>query len=148
MSGGGWPSLSLSFQHSRLPRPCHCVLCSDRAGNLTLNPNLRHDSHPPPLSRGPLRLDFYHPFRPGKIVTKAAPRPILRFLHESSFHGIAMDVAQLLNAFGLAPNIEIVIPRLPEYASFRPAQLVRHDLFEHLQRDRELGSFWFGDPLM
>jgi len=69
---------------------------------LTLNHNLRHGSHPFPLSRSPLRLDFYHPFRPGKIVTKAAPRPILRFLHEFSFHGIAMDVAQLLNAFGLA----------------------------------------------
>src|SRR2546430_7916955 len=75
---------------------------AEGAGNLTLNHNLRHDHHPLPLSRGPLRLDFYHPFRPGKIVTKAAPRPMLRFLHEFSFHGIAMDVAQLLNAFGLA----------------------------------------------
>ena len=93
------------FQHSGLPRPCHSAqraLCSDRAGNLTLDHNLQHDSQPRPLSRRPLRLDFYHPFRPGKIVTKAAPRPILRFLHEFSFHGIAMDVAQLLNAFGLA----------------------------------------------
>jgi len=26
--------------------------------------------------------------------------------------------------------------------------LVRHVLFEHLQRDRELGSFWFGDQQM
>ena len=85
------------FQHSGLPRPCHSAqraLCSDRAGNLTLDHNLRHDSQPLPLSRRPLRLDFYHPFRPGKIVTKAAPRPMLRFLHEFSFHGIAMDVAR------------------------------------------------------
>jgi hypothetical protein len=98
---------------SRVLRPCPCVRCRVRAGNLTSG-NLRHNSELLSLPRGPLRLNFHHSFHSRKIVPEAAPRPLLRTRHQSSPHRIAMDVAQLVDSLGFAPNIEVVVSRLPE----------------------------------
>src|SRR5580704_15119651 len=78
-------------------------------------------------------------------MTKAAPRPQFRARHQPSIHGIAMDVSQLLDALGFAPDIEIVVARLPERPALGLAQLPRNILLEHLQRQRELRSFRLGD---
>ena len=115
---------------SRVPRPCRCVLCRDRAGNLT-SCNLRHNSELLPLPRGPLRLNFHHSLNSRKIVTEAAPSPLLRTRHQSSLHRIAMDVAQLLDSLGFAPNIEVVVSRLPERSALHLAQLTGDILLQH-----------------
>ena len=42
--GHGRSAGSITFRlelQQRVPRPCHCVLCRDRAGNLTLHPRFR-----------------------------------------------------------------------------------------------------------
>ncbi len=57
---------------SRMPRPCLCVFCRDRAGNLTpYNP--RHNPELFPLPGSPLRLNLHHILDPGNIMTKTAP---------------------------------------------------------------------------
>ncbi len=55
-----------------------------------------------------------------------------------------MNVAQLLDAFGFAPHIEVVITREPERPTLRLAQLPRDVLLEHLQRDREFRPLRLG----
>ncbi len=55
-----------------------------------------------------------------------------------------MDVAQLLNAFGFAPDIEVVITREPERPTLRLAQLPSYVLLEHLQRDRKFRPLRLG----
>ena len=55
-----------------------------------------------------------------------------------------MNVAQLLDALGFAPNIKIIVAGLPEGTAFGFAQLAGNILLEHLQRERELRSFRFG----
>ena len=52
-------------------------------------------------------------FFPESITPIAAPRPLLRFLHQPPRHGIAVHVAQLLDALARRPDIEIIEPLLP-----------------------------------
>jgi len=47
-------------------------------------------------------------------VTKATPRPILGAFHQAAIYRIAMNVAQLLDAFALAEDNKIIEPPLPE----------------------------------
>jgi len=56
-----------------------------------------------------------------------------------------MDVAQLLDPLGFAPHVEIVVARLPERRAFGAPQLLRGDLLQHLQRDRQPPAFGFAD---
>src|SRR6266496_2860807 len=50
------------------------------------------------------------------IPAEAAPRPLLRFQHQSPFHGVAMHVSQLLDPLGFATNHKVVITLLPDVA--------------------------------
>lgn len=56
-----------------------------------------------------------------------------------------MDIAQLLDALGLAPDIEIVIARLPEGSAFDRTKFARCVLLEHLKRDGEPATLRFAD---
>ena len=78
-------------------------------------------------------------------MAEAAPRPILGALDQGSFHGIAVDVAQLLDSLVVGPHVEIVVAGLPERAAFRWSELVGCVLLEHLQRFRESAALWFAD---
>ena len=73
-----------------------------------------HETHLFSPARRPLRFDLDNPFHPRCIVNKATPFPILWGFHQSSLYRIAVDVAQLLDAFRLAPYGKIVIADLPE----------------------------------
>src|SRR5579863_3427660 len=64
--------------------------------------------------RRPLRSDLYRPLCARQIVAEAAPGPVFWLVHQSTGHRVAMNIAQLLHEFLLAPHIEVVIPRLPE----------------------------------
>ena len=100
----------------RLPHPSR-VLCG-RMGF-----RQEHDTSLFSPSRRPLRFDLDNPFRPRCIVNKAAPFPILWPLDQSSFHRIAMDVAQLIDAFRFGPYRKIVVADLPELRERFGAQL-------------------------
>ena len=133
--GGAGPP----FHSSKLPRvPRSCRAFCDRAGILTSYPH--HDSHLFSLPRRPLRLNLHHSFNPRKIVTKTAPRPILRTLRQTALYRITVHVTQLLDPLGLAPDIEVVISRLPQQTALGRAQAPRYILLEHLQRDGKLGA--------
>jgi len=55
-----------------------------------------------------------------------------------------VNVAQLLNVFSFAPDIEIIISRLPERMACLPhTQFPGDDLLQHLQRNRQRSSFGF-----
>ena len=56
-----------------------------------------------------------------------------------------MDVAQLLDAFRFRPYGKIVIADLPKTRKMFRTQLLRRDLLEHLDRDRQFRAFWFTD---
>jgi len=95
-------------------------------------------------ARRPLGLDLHDAFDSRDIVTKAAPRPLLGACHQSSTHRITVDVAQLLDAFGLAPDVEVVVTREPERSTLELAQLPSHVLLEHLHGDREFRPLRLG----
>src|SRR5438132_4137846 len=62
----------------------------------------------------PLRFEFYRTCFSSRVMTEAAPLPVLRTFDESALHGISMDVAKLLHELLLAPDIEVVVAGLPE----------------------------------
>jgi hypothetical protein len=47
------------------------------------------------------------------IVSKTAPRPLLRFQHKSPLYRVAVDVAEFLHSLGVAPDYEIIKSPLP-----------------------------------
>jgi hypothetical protein len=49
-------------------------------------------------------------------VTKTAPGPSLRSCHQGSRHRILVHVSQLFLSLVRAPNVEVVVARLPEWA--------------------------------
>ena len=90
-----------------------------------------------PFSGRPPGLDFDCAINPEKVMTGAAPLPVFRVLAQSTFHRVAMDVAQLFDALVLAPYVEVVVAGLPETACRALGNdLMGCDLFEHLKRCR------------
>src|SRR5579864_3282438 len=114
---GGWPILSESRFLTRLPHPSR-AFCG-RVGS-----SHEHHTHLFSPPRCPLRFDLDSPFRPRRIVNKTTPFPVLRPLHQSSLYRIAMDVAQLLDAFCFAPYGKIVIADLPKAREMLRTQLL------------------------
>src|SRR5450631_1886448 len=91
----------------------------------------------------PPRSNFNHSFFSRDIVTITAPGPVFRSLDEPSCDRITVDVFQLLCAFGATPDIEIVIPWLPEvFATSDEAP--RDGLFQGFQRSSEYCALRFG----
>src|ERR1700756_2401625 len=103
----GWPMLSESRSLRGLPHPSRAFCGRVGSGH-------EHDTHPLSPPRRPLRFDLDNPFRPRRIVNKAAPFPILRPRHQSSLHRVTMNVAKLLDAFGFAPYRKIIVADLPK----------------------------------
>ena len=78
-------------------------------------------------------------------MPETAPGPLLRALYESSSDRVAMNIAQLLGLFGVAPHVEIVVAGLPERAAFGAAQSAGNVLLQHLQCDGKFGSLRLGE---
>ena len=91
------------------------------------------DSHLLALYCCPLGLDLDDPFFAVEIMSETAPGPVLRFLHQSAFYGVAVYVAQLFDALALAPDIEVVVPALPEMC-VRKADHASDSLLERLDQ--------------
>ena len=113
----GWRMLSESRSLRGLPHPSRAFCGRVGSGH-------EHDSHPFSPPRGPLRFDLDNAFRPRSIMNKAAPVPMLRPLHQSALHRVAMDVPQLLDAFRFRPYGKIVIADLPKAGKMFRAQLL------------------------
>ena len=77
-------------------------------------------------SSRPMRFNFHHSTLARRVMAEAAPLPVLWFFHQSALNGIAMDITKLLDKLAVAPNVEIVIPRLPERI-FRPQRQPARD---------------------
>jgi len=75
-------------------------------------------------------------------MPKTGPRPIFRFLNQSALDRIAVHVAQLLHPLLFVVNVEIVVPRLPEWPL--PA-LNRHRQFQRLNCFAQKCFLWFTD---
>jgi hypothetical protein len=78
-------------------------------------------------------------------MPKTTPLPIFRALGESTVNRISVDVPQLLDSFGVAPYVEVVITRLPERRSFYHTKFARGILLKHLQRDGQFAALRFTD---
>src|SRR5436305_1910459 len=76
-------------------------------------PHKRH-AHSLSASSDPLLYNLHHTGLACHIMTKAAPRPVLRTLHETACDGILMNVSKLLGVFLLRPNVEVVVALLPK----------------------------------
>src|SRR5579863_6318184 len=110
-------------------------------------------------------LLFVHQHRAtliASVVAKAAPRPLLRFEHESARDRIAMHVAQFLNPLRFSEDYEVIktaLPNMPFHQGCIPQaalsrvvvstkfslQAARKALFERLHDDGWVGSFRLAD---
>lgn len=50
----------------------------------------------------------------GGPVAEAGPDVVFGFLDETAGHGVAMDVAELLDEFSVGEDVEVVVAGLPE----------------------------------
>lgn len=75
-------------------------------GGLSRDPNLH-------LQYGPI-IHHHRPSFSLSIGPEAAPLPLVGSFHQPALDGVAVNVAQLLNALARAPHIEVVEAPLPE----------------------------------
>jgi hypothetical protein len=92
-----------------------------------------------------------------RVEAEAAPLPLARLEHQSALHWVAVDVAQLFDAFAFAPYVEIVETLLPDrFGSRIPErglrwgrfELAGEALFDNFHDDRGVADFGFGDEQM
>jgi hypothetical protein len=50
----------------------------------------------------------------GRPVVEAAPRVVLKLRYHAACDGIAVNVSELLDEFGIGEDIEVVVAGLPE----------------------------------
>jgi len=65
---------------------------------------------------------FVHHHRPRfsvSIVAKTAPRPLLRFKHQTAFHRILVRVAQFLEPLIFRPYDKVIETRPPDMSVFQ-----------------------------
>jgi hypothetical protein len=125
-----------------------------------------------PLPRTHGRLDFDGLDFSGRVVTVAAPQPVLGVGRQSTDDRIAVDVLEFFDALLLGANVEIVIASLPELPGSRESQvfkisgcpilfpllekggienlpgLMRHPLFQNLESLSDVTDLWIGNQEM
>ena len=99
------------------------------------------------------------------VVSKTAPRPLLRFQRQSALYWVAVDVAEFFQPFRVAPDYEIIkssLPHvsfgehfIPEFALGRMAtplqtfqKLAREALLQHLYHGRWRARLRLADQQM
>jgi hypothetical protein len=105
------------------------------------------------FQHGPV-VDPNRPALPISVIAEAAPAPLLGLFHQPAFYRVAMNVAQLLNALVLAPDIVVVKPAQPNVHWLRLVAVVgRADgqdsagepELQCLHDDRRIAFFRFAD---
>jgi len=107
-----------------------------------------HHAHALPLTRRPLALDFHPAFATRCPLAKTAPCPTLRARAQPPPQRVAVNIAQFLHSFLLAPYRKIVVPHLPKARQIAWAQLARSDLLKHLHYHRKFASLRLTDQQM
>src|SRR6185437_7373404 len=77
-------------------------------------------------------------------VAIAAPWPVFGIFDESAGDGIAVNVAKLLDEFGLGEDVEVVVIELPEAGPFA-FELFRCPGFECAEDGAQAGLWWFAE---
>ena len=67
----------------------------------------------------PMGFDFDPRFFACEPVAVTAPWPVFRFVDQATRDRIAVDIAKLLDQFGLRDDVEIVITALPQLRPIR-----------------------------
>ena len=101
-----------------------------------------------PFRRSPLRFDLNSSIAADGPLAKAAPFPIIRPNSEPALHRIAMKISQLLNSLLFTPHRKIVVANLPKASEICRPESARGNLFEHLNRHREIAALWLGHQQM
>ncbi len=113
-TAAGGPAFDPPIQAQKwVPRPC--VFCKGGYDAPTAGDFSSILCHP--ISKRNLSPSFIHLHGScfaQQIMPITAPSPLLRRLHQSSFHRIAMHVPQLLHPLLRRPHIEVIETRLPE----------------------------------
>ncbi len=99
-------------------------------------------------SCGPLGFNLDEALFPGRVVTEAAPGPVLGTRHQSAMHRIPMNVAKLLDELALTPDIEIVVARFPKRLVCTKSKPPRDTLFQGFQRLRQRAALRFVEQQM
>jgi hypothetical protein len=107
-------------------------------------------------------IDSHGAFSSESITSIAAPRPLLRLLHQATGNGIAVHIAKLLDPLARRPHIEIVEASLPHVfgldrkvllcsnsaSANRLQNAARESLFDRLHHPRWIPLFRFADQQM
>jgi hypothetical protein len=64
-----------------------------------------------------VRFDFDRAGFAGLPVEEAAPTPVFGLFDEAAFDGVAVDVLEFLDEFGLSKDVEVVVAGLPEFGA-------------------------------
>ena len=96
----------------------------------------------------PVRFNLYAARQPRCVVPETRPHPVLRLFNQPPQYRIAVHVAQLFDSLLFAPNVEVIVPPLPERFAAAALQPARSALLEHLQRHRHRRSAGFAQQQM
>ena len=85
----------------------------------------------------PMGLDLDGSFDSCLVVQEAGPGPFFRLVNQSTLDWIAVHVAELLYSLLFRPDVEVVVPPLPELSFAARLQLPRSLLLQHLDCNRQ-----------
>ena len=88
------------------------------------------------------------PFQSGGVMPVTRPRPILGLCYQAATDRVAVHVLEFLDCLVMVPDIEIIIPSLPEVGLSLQLQLPRGLLLQHLQGHGQLFDRRLADQQM
>src|SRR3974377_2271225 len=83
----------------------------------------------------PRRFNFNRPGLPSQVIQETTPGPPCRRVHQSASHRVALDVLHFLFLLGQTPDVEVVVPFLPEMIAIAD-ELSRYGLLDGLDYAR------------
>lgn len=96
-----------------------------------------------PITDRPLRLDFNDSHLAIVVVPEAAPFPLVRFYHQSAFHRVTVQIAQLHRELFRIANIAIVIPFLPKRSGRASPVTLGKSQFQVVNGVSQAPALWF-----
>jgi len=142
LTGGGDKGAGPCFHHTQKRVPCPSRVLCERAGLLADIAAADHRIQAELLAapRCPVRFNLDRTLFPSRIVEGTAPLPIFRTSDQPALDRVLMHIIQFLGQFRFTPNIEVIIPGLPEGSRRAFIEFLRNNLLEHLQHNRQVAS--------
>ena len=121
----GWPTLLISLtSYHNFGCPTLRRFCEGWVSQISLRVV--------PSPRRPMGFDLDRADFSGEVMTEAGPRPILRSGGKSAPDGIAVHVLEFFDCLLMRPDVEIVVPSLPESRLSPPLEPSRSLLLQNL----------------